>query len=58
MRHSWILDVLNDLQSYAQMNDLPAIAAAAAQILTIAEVEIAAAHSDDRDTVKGGNARD
>ena len=58
MRHSWILDVLNDLQSYAQMNDLPAIAAAAAQILTIAEVEIAAAHSDDRDTVKGGNAPD
>ena len=58
MRHSWILDVLNDLQSYAQMNDLPDIAAAAAQILTIAEVEIAAAHSDDGDTVKGGNASD
>ena len=58
MRHSWILDVLNDLQSYAQINDLPAIAAAAAQILTIAEAEIAAAHSDDLDTVKGGNASD
>lgn len=47
MRHSWILDVLNDLRTYAENNSLPAIAAAAAQTLGIAHTEIAAAAGGD-----------
>lgn len=58
MRHSWILDVLRDLRSYAEMNDLPAIAAAAGQTLGIAETEIAAAQGDGRDPPDGGVAGD
>jgi hypothetical protein len=41
MRHDWIFNVLADLQTYAEKNDLPAIAAAAKQNLIIARSEIA-----------------
>lgn len=58
MRHSWILDVLSDLRAYADMNNLPAIAAAAAQTYAIAEVEIAAANVENGDTSQGGGTPD
>lgn len=41
MRHNWIIDVLADLVAYAELNDLPAIAASAGQTLTVAQAEIA-----------------
>lgn len=41
MRHEWILDVLTDLRSYAEKNDLPVIAAEAARVLNVARVELA-----------------
>lgn len=53
MRHSWILDVLSDLRAYADMNNLPAIAAAAAQTFGIAKTEIAATPDQDGDAVQG-----
>ncbi|MBC7674799.1 MAG: hypothetical protein H7173_01900 [Rhodoferax sp.] len=49
MRHAWILDVLADLRTYAEANQLPAIAVAAAQSLEVAELEIAAAQNSDGD---------
>ena len=50
MRHDWILNVLADLQNYAEKNDLPAIAVAAKQNLAIARSEIAAKYaSEDQD---------
>ena len=58
MRHRWVLDVLNDLQSYAEINDLPAIAAAAAQTLAIAEAEISAELSDEGDGLQDATAAD
>jgi hypothetical protein len=51
MRHAWILDVLTDLRTYAAANDLPAIAAAAAQSLEVAEAECAIAREIDDDRV-------
>ena len=42
MRHTWIFDVLADLQAYAELNDLAAIAVAAGQTLAVARAEIAA----------------
>lgn len=41
MPHGWILDVLTDLQTYAEANNLPIIADAAAQALEVAKVELA-----------------
>ena len=58
MRHSWILDVLRDLQSYAEMNDLPAIATAAAQALGVAQGELAAPDGGDGDDQTVGGTRD
>lgn len=46
MRHDWIFEVLNDLRSYAQKNDLPALAEQAERTLRIARAEIAARGSD------------
>jgi hypothetical protein len=43
MRHDWIFEVLEDLQSYALKNGLPATAAQAKEALRIARAEIAAA---------------
>ena len=42
MPHAWILDVLADLRTYADANDLPAISVAAAQSLEVARLELAA----------------
>lgn len=47
MRHDWIFNVLADLQTYAEKNDLPAIAASAKQNLIIARSEIAAKYAAD-----------
>lgn len=49
MRHAWILDVLADLRTYAEANQLPAIAVAATQSLEVAKLEIAAAQNSDGD---------
>ena len=46
MRHDWIFNVLRDLRSYAEKNDLPAIAVAAEQALDVAHAEIAALSAD------------
>lgn len=58
MRHIWILAVLRDLRTYADLNELPAIAAAAAQTLEIAETEISTAQGDSADAIRGGLAMD
>ncbi len=50
MRHAWIIEVLVDLQTYAEMNNLPAIAASARQTLDVARSEIAANAPEDGDT--------
>jgi hypothetical protein len=42
MRHNWIIDVLADLRSYAEVNNLPDIALAAQQALDVAAAEISA----------------
>ena len=49
MPHAWILDVLSDLRTYAEGNNLPAIALAAAQSFKVAQTEIAALQSPDQD---------
>ena len=49
MPHAWILDVLSDLRTYAEGNNLPAIALAAAQSFEVAQTEIAAQQSADQD---------
>lgn len=41
MSHDWIRQVLRDLHDYALANNLPAIAAKAAETLLIAETELA-----------------
>ena len=38
---SWIFDVLRDLRSFAQINDLPAFAAQLERAARVAEAEIA-----------------
>jgi hypothetical protein len=43
MRHDWIFDVLTDLRSYAEQNDLQALAAQVEMALAIAHAEIGAA---------------
>ena len=40
MRHDWIFDVLTDLRSYAEKNDLPAIAQQAEIALDVARKEL------------------
>jgi hypothetical protein len=40
MPHTWILDVLTDLRSYAEKNNLPAVAQAAAEVLVVAKTEL------------------
>jgi hypothetical protein len=46
VRHNWIIDVLDDLRSYAEANNLPGIALAAQQTLDLAAAEIAAVSED------------
>ncbi len=46
MRHDWIFNVLRDLRSYAEKNNLPAIAVAAERALDVAHAEIAAQSAD------------
>ncbi len=41
MGHDWILDVLTDLKTYAQMNGLPALAVQLDDTALVAEAEIA-----------------
>lgn len=48
MRHDWIFNVLADLQTYAEKNELPAIAAAAKQNLILARSEIAAKYAQEQ----------
>ena len=50
MRHNWIIDVLADLQAYAELNNLAAIAVAAEQTLAVARAEIAALAPEGVDT--------
>jgi hypothetical protein len=40
MAHEWIFDVLNDLRSYAEKNDLPGLALQVAATLRVAQSEI------------------
>ncbi len=47
MPHAWILDVLADLRSYAEKNNLPAIAQAASDALVVADAELAVLQSPD-----------
>jgi hypothetical protein len=41
MADDWIFDVLRDLRSFAQINDLPAFAAQLERAARVAEAEIA-----------------
>jgi hypothetical protein len=45
MRHDWIFSVLSDLRSYAEKNDLPEVAIAAANALVVAQAEITALYA-------------
>jgi hypothetical protein len=45
MRHDWIFNVLSDLRTYAEKNDLPDVANAAAQALAVAQAEIMARYA-------------
>ncbi|WP_164876002.1 hypothetical protein [Falsirhodobacter deserti] len=42
LAHDWILDVLQDLQSYAMQNGLTVLAERVEALLPVAEAEIAA----------------
>lgn len=45
MGHKWIIDVLADLKSFAQLNDLPLLAAQLDQTALVASAEIASLSS-------------
>ena len=53
MVHKWILDVLTDLRSFAQDNDLQLLADQLAQTTKVASVEIAAT-TEERSSVTHG----
>ena len=40
MRHDWIFDVLADLRAYADLNDLPALAAQVEKTIRVADLEV------------------
>lgn len=42
MQHDWIIEVLTDLQTYAERNGLAGTAAQAAEAMRIARLELAA----------------
>ena len=44
MRHDWVFDVLKDLLTYAQRNDLPALAARVQDALAVAGAELMEQH--------------
>ncbi|MDR5653677.1 hypothetical protein [Ruixingdingia sedimenti] len=46
MRHDWILDVLDDMKTYAARNGLDALAAKVDEALRIARAELAAARGE------------
>ena len=58
MRHDWIFDVLADLRSYAQKNNLPDTAEGAEGLLRLVRAEVAARSTDgeggDGTTGQGG----
>ncbi len=56
MGHKWILDVLTDLRSFAQDNDLQLLADQLAQTTKVASVEIAAT-SEERSLVTHGDSQ-
>ncbi len=43
LAHDWIIDVLTDMQAYARLNGLDALAAKLDETLAVARAEIAAA---------------
>lgn len=43
MSHHWVIEVLNDLRAYAQLNDLPVLADHLSDALKVAADEIAVA---------------
>ena len=45
MEHDWILDVLADLRSFAERNDLPALAEQLQETALLATVEISSVES-------------
>jgi len=49
--HDWILDVLQDLQSYAVQNGLTALAEGVEALLPVARAEIVAGVRDDGTSV-------
>ncbi|MBK6468270.1 MAG: hypothetical protein IPL38_06495 [Rhodobacter sp.] len=57
MRHDWVFDVLKDLLTYAQRNDLPALAARVQDALAVAEAEIAAGERPQAGAGSGGVSR-
>lgn len=46
MGHNWIIDVIADLQNFAQRNELPLLAAELKKAKTVAVVEVAAIKGD------------
>ena len=58
MRHDWIFDVLADLRSYAQKNNLPDTAEGAEGLLRLVRAEVSARSTDgeggDGTTGQGG----
>lgn len=49
--HDWIMDVLQDLQTYATQNGLTSIAEGVAALLPVAQADIAARPRDDGTSV-------
>lgn len=49
MGHDWILDVLTDMQSYAERNGLPGLAGKIAETLTLARIEVGVDPGPDHD---------
>ncbi len=41
MRHDWVFDVLSDLLTYADRNDLPRLAAKVSEAMNVARDELA-----------------
>jgi|GEM_PF-2231805 len=58
MQHQWIIDMLQDMRTYAEANDLPQIAAGVQGLLPLAREEIAARQADRAAGAGGGVADD
>ncbi len=57
MGHDWVIDVLEDLISYASKNELPALAAKADEAMKVAAAEIAALGAPVQPDPKGRGAQ-